>query len=729
MLEMSAWRTRWFSRAAVAALLLGVAAASGLMALESSDASSQAEQLAREASTRHARIIDGKTVGAKRALEAMARRWDKSREERAGALTPALAARFLEREGSLDDASGFSVANESGRVIADYPPLPGRSGQDISKRDYFKRAIGEGGFAIQAPIFSRNRGAFIGIAAQALRGADGKIEAVLLATIRLDHGDFVDALEADARAAGVWTSWSDAHGRAIWSYKPPEMEKASARSIKEATAVVPGSQWERIFWAFLSAFGSSLALTMLAAKTFANDLRPSLKSLRRLGVGDAQADLDWTGLGALGESLERAKQALEGQQKVQRESDEIFEAFGQATGMGVFVCGPRGEIVKSNGKFATMSGRAQFLGDLAQGSEREQLLEHFQAASSGLGKVRWEGWAGEEGAKARWALALMPLAGSNPARYLGAAQDVSEKSRLEMRLIFERDKAERMMEAVNEAVLYLDTYGHVERASAGMLELLGKKSADVRGMWVGRVVKLADRYDGMEAPIEEMLTQDRVDSDRWMVERGTGVLSPVELRWRKLREESMEGVLSLSDISARVEEIEKIRWEAHHDALTGLLNRRAFGLAVEELQIKMAREHAPCSVLLLDLDGFKDVNDRFGHEVGDKMLKLASQTLSSMASPFDFVARLGGDEFAVAMQGVDANEARIRAHEMREAIACAAVQTDQGLATVGVSIGVAQLGADDPKAQAALREADQEMYVFKNNAKQALCRLPRGPVE
>lgn len=731
MWGMSAWKSKWLARAAGASLVMGLCAAISIGLAERSADSRAAKHRAEQAAQKQIRIAAWRIDDAKSMLKAMSSRWSKMRAQSPGAIERSMAENFLYGEAGLGEGTGVSLADARGLILADYPKITSRAGLAIDGRWYFQKAVGSGDFAMEAPVFSKSRHAFVGVAAYPLRGVDGEIEGAILATVRLDGGGLIEALAAEAQADGVSVSWTSADGRSIWSKTLPREGGFQDFSVAEAVLNYP--EWRvlarapmapsdgalfRACIGFVGAFLASMGLALVAAWAFAGDLNPRLKRLRKLDDAD-EFKAELFGLGVVEESLARVELVLAEKKRTAEEFNAIFEGLGQATGMGVFICDGEGVISRANGKFISMSSAAPTISALASGRDREELLGNFRAAAEGLGKVRWEGWAGDAEHKSRWALCVLPLGDAGGGKYLGAAQDVSEKSRLEMRLIFERDKAERMMEAINEAVLYLDTYGHIERASAGMLDVLGQKSADIRGLWVGRALQLMSRADGTEACLEQMLLEERVDSDMWLIERCDGSVVPVELRWRKLREESMEGVLSLVDISARVSEIEKMRWEANHDALTGLLNRRAFGVVINELQNKIAGEGLSCAILLLDLDGFKKINDSFGHEVGDDVLKMAGLTLSNLCRPGDAVARLGGDEFVVAIAGCSQAMAEARAKAMQEAISSMAIKIKDGEAEarVGVSIGVSMLAAGDAKGKEAIRAADQAMYVLKQRSK------------
>jgi diguanylate cyclase (GGDEF)-like protein len=151
---------------------------------------------------------------------------------------------------------------------------------------------------------------------------------------------------------------------------------------------------------------------------------------------------------------------------------------------------------------------------------------------------------------------------------------------------------------------------------------------------------------------------------------------------------------------------------ARHDALTSLPNRTLFHDRVEQAVHRAQRSGAALAVLFLDLDGFKGVNDRFGHAEGDELLKIVAARLVGCVRAVDSVARLGGDEFAVLLEGVeDVGELDVLCQRLLAALR-REIRVLGHEVVVGASIGVA-LGASDDDAASLLRNADMAMYRAK----------------
>ncbi|HEU4675822.1 MAG TPA: EAL domain-containing protein [Motilibacteraceae bacterium] len=168
------------------------------------------------------------------------------------------------------------------------------------------------------------------------------------------------------------------------------------------------------------------------------------------------------------------------------------------------------------------------------------------------------------------------------------------------------------------------------------------------------------------------------------------------------------------DVTARVEAEERARFLAHHDPLTGLLNRAGLRAALER---SADRPGAHPTVLFADVDGFKSINDRFGHASGDAVLADVARRLASCVGPDDVVARLGGDEF-VLLLAAEGPAASVSGERVAAGIAAAMTEPVQALdARVPVSVSVGWASREDAEdADTLLRRADADMYLRKGVA-------------
>ncbi|WP_181407632.1 GGDEF domain-containing protein [Nocardioides sambongensis] len=178
---------------------------------------------------------------------------------------------------------------------------------------------------------------------------------------------------------------------------------------------------------------------------------------------------------------------------------------------------------------------------------------------------------------------------------------------------------------------------------------------------------------------------------------------------------SMGPLMVAAATRAREDLLRSIRVLAEHDELTGVRNRRGF---VSTAEVALAAAHAeglPAALLMVDLDEFKAVNDRFGHDAGDALLRSVGVALADVTTSEDLVGRLGGEEFAVLVSGARAARADQLAHRVLDALR----GIDAGPAgAVTASIGVALAGPDGPPSLSTLLvEADRRLYRAKRDGR------------
>jgi len=162
------------------------------------------------------------------------------------------------------------------------------------------------------------------------------------------------------------------------------------------------------------------------------------------------------------------------------------------------------------------------------------------------------------------------------------------------------------------------------------------------------------------------------------------------------------------------------------DPLTGLLNRRAFLQDAEVLLQQQIARDRPIAVLLIDLDHFKSINDRFGHAVGDKVLQIFARTTRAGLRQSDLLGRLGGEEFTVVLADASVDNAYLVADRLRKAFAAAAAVVDGETIYATASIGVSVIVDPGQDLAKLITLADQALYLAKARGRN---RVEVAPIE
>jgi diguanylate cyclase (GGDEF)-like protein len=183
----------------------------------------------------------------------------------------------------------------------------------------------------------------------------------------------------------------------------------------------------------------------------------------------------------------------------------------------------------------------------------------------------------------------------------------------------------------------------------------------------------------------------------------------------------------ITDLAQQAERIEKL---ATTDTLTGLINRRHFLALADKEWSRFQRYQRPLSMLMVDVDHFKAVNDRFGQATGDDALKLVAESCSANQRDTDIVARLAGDEFALLLPETDAAQARTVARRIQSNLTILPIIANGEPVLLTVSIGLAVATLSMSGTDALMKAADQALYESKAQGRNRVVQFtPKPPAK
>jgi len=343
-----------------------------------------------------------------------------------------------------------------------------------------------------------------------------------------------------------------------------------------------------------------------------------------------------------------------------------------------------------------------------------------------------------EGRTFWWRIAAQPILNGarEPGGVLLTCLEITEKIRLENELKTANSRFGAVIQSAYDGIVTVDRQQRIHLFNAAAEEMFGYSAEEVLGKPLTTLIPARSRarHDShmvnfAESPI----------GSRQMFERGgrifglakDGTEFPVEISIAKITVDgATEFTALIRDISERAKLIDELKRQALIDLLTGLPNRRSFYEQAVH-QIALARRHErPLSVLMIDLDRFKRINDTRGHPAGDLVLKAMASAGQCILRRSDIFARLGGEEFAVLLPETDEERAIVIAERLRQAVAKARFEhdwADQGPIPFTISIGIAPCFKEDAAVEYALKRADLALYGAKQDGRNRVKVWSRMP--
>ncbi|UBM10226.1 diguanylate cyclase domain-containing protein [Cupriavidus metallidurans] len=307
-------------------------------------------------------------------------------------------------------------------------------------------------------------------------------------------------------------------------------------------------------------------------------------------------------------------------------------------------------------------------------------------------------------------------------RMAGSLSDISDRKRFEAQLHTEKERAQVTLQAIGEAVITTDVWGRIESLNPVAEAMTGWTEAEAAGCFLPQVCPLTDEVTC------DLVTDlvSRALAGTWpsqtvtvLSRRSTGessarvVVKPSVALIRDKVGQAIGVVVVLHDVSLERAQAAQLAYEASHDPLTGLVNRPEFERRLETAILRARQEGCTHTLMYLDLDRFKAVNDTCGHAAGDELLCQIADLMRQQLRRSDTLARLGGDEFAVLLEHCLPSDGERVAESLRQAIAAFRFICRGHVFSVAVSVGLIRLDERTSNTEDALGAADVACYRAK----------------
>jgi diguanylate cyclase (GGDEF)-like protein/PAS domain S-box-containing protein len=316
----------------------------------------------------------------------------------------------------------------------------------------------------------------------------------------------------------------------------------------------------------------------------------------------------------------------------------------------------------------------------------------------------------------------------------GTLSDITERKRAETAVFEEKEKAQVTLQSIGDAVITTDAQGRIEYLNPVAEDLTGWLTREVVDQPLTSVFTIMNETtrEIVENPVSRCLREGRpiAISDQTVLVNRRGQELAIQDSAAPIRDRSgnmIGAVLVFHDVSRERRLRRALAYQASHDALTGLINRREFENRLNDA-LTMARAGDDMShvLLYLDLDQFKLVNDTCGHQAGDQLLKQITSLLQTRVRGTDTIARLGGDEFAILLKDCTAERAARIADDIRQAIRDFRFVWQDGTLNVGVSIGIVEIERDSESLASVMSAADVACYAAKDSGRNRVHMYQHG---
>ncbi len=303
-------------------------------------------------------------------------------------------------------------------------------------------------------------------------------------------------------------------------------------------------------------------------------------------------------------------------------------------------------------------------------------------------------------------------------------QQAEREKYLEKELIKNEEKYRTILESITEGYFEVDIAGNITFFNSSLLKAIDYTSSELMGLnyrqfmspetaqRVFREYNKAYRTGILPTPFDWQLVK----------KNGSTIHVETSLSFIKNGGDNIVGFRGIArDISTRKKFEQELLYMASHDQLTGLYNRGALFERLREIIAFSKRFNKKCALLFMDLDNFKQVNDRFGHQAGDRVLKETADRLSGLLRETDYISRHGGDEFTIILNDPENVDPIEVAQKIIETIAVPYDIGRQEIAVISTSIGISIYPDDGVDVDALIGRADKAMYRAKGKKNCYIC--------
>ncbi len=325
-----------------------------------------------------------------------------------------------------------------------------------------------------------------------------------------------------------------------------------------------------------------------------------------------------------------------------------------------------------------------------------------------------------------WRTTLLPMLDEDPSRVsrvFVTAVDITEKKRLEATLRESRQRLEAIIDTAYDAIITVGADHRIRFMNGAALRMFGWQPQEILNRPLDMLLPPATRgqHQAFVDSFRQSPSRARGMHERAQIRgvRRTGEEFAVQISIAKVQLESgIEMTAIVRDVSENARLMAELHATAFSDSLTGLASRRRFNEALDS-EIKRARRHAhPLSVLTIDIDHFKRINDTHGHPAGDVVLGAVGRLIGRTVRTTDIAARVGGEEFAVLLPETGTDGALLLAERIRAAVEELSLTDRRGAPLpISVSLGVASMDPASATAEELLSEADRALYAAKRSGR------------